>query len=76
MGTYLLVVLSLRGICLIENGDRIKIDINNRTLDLLVDEEILAVRRANLKPFTPKHKSGYLAKYARSVQDASHGAIV
>lgn len=63
-------------IALIENGDKIKIDINNRTLDLLVDNTTLAKRRASLKPFTPKHKSGYLAKYARSVQDASHGAIV
>ena len=63
-------------IALIEDGDKIKIDINKRTLDLLVDEDILAKRRANLKPFEPKHKSGYLAKYAKSVQDASHGAIV
>ena len=63
-------------IALIEDGDKIKININDRTLDLLVNDAELEVRRANLKPFTPKHKSGYLAKYARSVQDASHGAIV
>ncbi len=63
-------------IALIEEGDKIKIDINKRRLDLLVDEHILEERRKKLKPFTPKHTSGYLAKYARSVQDASHGAIV
>ena len=63
-------------IALIEDGDKIKIDINKRTLDVLVDEEVLNQRRKDLNPFTPKHKSGYLAKYARSVQDASHGAIV
>lgn len=63
-------------IALIKDGDKIKIDINNRTLNLLVDETELEIRRMNLKPFTPKHRSGYLAKYARFVQDASHGAIV
>ena len=61
---------------MIEEGDKIRIDINKRTLDLLVDETILEARRAKLKPFMPKHKSGYLAKYTRFVQDASHGAIV
>ncbi len=63
-------------IALIEDGDKIRIDINNRRLDLLVDDKTLEERRKNLKPFTHKHTSGYLAKYARSVKDASHGAIV
>lgn len=63
-------------IALIENGDRIKIDINNRSIELLVDEKTLEERKRNLKPFVPRVKSGYLAKYAKSVQDASHGAIV
>ena len=63
-------------IALIEKGDKIKIDINKRTIKLLVDEETLNLRRQNLKPFEPKYKSGYLAKYAKNVQDASHGAIV
>lgn len=63
-------------IALIENGDRIKIDIPNRKINLLVDDKILEERRNNLKPFVPRVKSGYLAKYAKNVQDASHGAIV
>jgi dihydroxy-acid dehydratase len=63
-------------IALIENGDRIKIDINSRSLNLLVTDEELAKRRAKLKPFELKCKSGYLSKYAKTVQDASHGAIV
>lgn len=63
-------------IALIENGDKIKIDIPNRSIELLVNEETLEKRRLNLKPFEPKIKSGYLAKYAKNVQDASHGAIV
>lgn len=63
-------------IALIENGDKIKIDINNRSISLLVDENTLEERKKHLKPFEPKVKSGYLYKYANNVQDASHGAIV
>lgn len=63
-------------IALIKNGDKIKIDIPNRKIELLVDENTLNERRKNLKPFEPKVKSGYLYKYAQNVQDASHGAIV
>lgn len=63
-------------IALIQDGDKIKIDINNRTINLLVTDEVLAERRKNLKPFELKCKSGYLSKYAKNVQDASHGAIV
>ena len=63
-------------IALIQDGDKIKIDINSRTINLLVTDEVLAERRKNLKPFELKCKSGYLSKYAKNVQDASHGAIV
>lgn len=62
-------------IALIKDGDKIKIDINERTLNLLVSDEELDARRKNLKPFTTK-STGYLGKYSRTVQDASHGAIV
>lgn len=63
-------------IALIEDGDIIDIDINKRTLNLRVDETTLDNRRKNFTPPKQKIKSGYLAKYARTVQDASHGAIV
>ena len=63
-------------IALIQNGDRIKIDIPNRSIELLVSDKELEKRRKNLKPFEPRIKSGYLYKYAKNVQDASHGAIV
>ena len=63
-------------IALIKDGDKIKIDIPNRSIELLVPDSELEVRKNNLKPFEPKVKSGYLAKYANNVQDASHGAIV
>lgn len=63
-------------IALIKDGDKIKIDVNSRSINVLVSDEILNERRRNLKPFELKCKSGYLSKYARTVQDASHGAIV
>ena len=63
-------------IALIKDGDRIKIDINTRQINLLVSDIELEKRRKALKPFELRCKSGYLAKYAKNVQDASHGAIV
>ena len=63
-------------IALIEDGDVIEIDINKRTLELKVSDEVLTQRRQKFVPLQSKVKSGYLAKYARIVQDASHGAIV
>ena len=61
---------------LIEDGDIIEIDINKRSLNLNVSNEILESRRAKYTKPIPRVRSGYLAKYARIVQDASHGAIV
>lgn len=63
-------------IALVRDGDKIKIDIPNRKIELLVSDIELETRRSQLKPFEPKVKSGYLYKYAQNVQDASHGAIV
>ena len=63
-------------IALIENGDKIIIDIPNRKINLMVSDDVLKERRKKLKPFEIKVKSGYLAKYAKLVQDASHGAII
>ena len=62
-------------IALIKDGDKIRIDINKRTIDLLVSEDELEKRKKDLKPFVSSAK-GYLGKYSRTVQDASHGAIV
>ena len=63
-------------IALIQDGDIIEININKRTLELKVDDKTLDERRKKLKPYIGKVKSGYLSKYAKIVQDASHGAIV
>lgn len=62
-------------LALVEKGDKIKIDINNRSLELLVAAEELEQRKSKLKPFELKNKSGYLARYAKTVQSASVGAI-
>jgi len=60
---------------LVEEGDRIAIDVVGHTIDLLVDEDVLSERRANLKPFEPRYTSGFLAKYATLAQGAEKGAV-
>lgn len=62
-------------LALVQKGDKIKIDINKRTINLLVNEQELEKRRNELKPFESKEKSGYLARYSKTVQSASLGAI-
>ena len=63
-------------IALIEDGDEIVIDIPNRRLELLVPDGMLDERRQKLKPFQLKVGKGFLAKYAKCVQDASHGCLI
>ncbi len=60
---------------LVENGDMISIDIPAGKLELLVDEKTLEERRKNLKPHVPAITTGYLARYAQRVTDASQGAV-
>jgi dihydroxy-acid dehydratase len=62
-------------IALLRDGDRIEIDAENRRIDVLVDEDDLARRRAAWKAPAPRYVSGALAKYARLVSSASEGAI-
>ena len=62
-------------IALIRDGDRIRIDIAERRLDLLVDEAELAQRRATFTPLPPRYERGVLAKYAKLVGSASRGAV-
>ena len=60
---------------LIENGDKIQIDINKRTINLLIDDSELQRRRENFKPYQNEIKKGYLSKYQKSVSQANKGAI-
>jgi dihydroxy-acid dehydratase len=62
-------------IALVREGDRIRIDIAERRLDLLVDEAQLAQRRAAFTPLPPRYERGVLAKYAKLVGSASRGAV-
>ncbi len=62
-------------IAFVKDGDRIRIDTKNRTLDLLVDEKELEVRRAAFKPVPHKYTSGVLGKFVKLVGSASKGAV-
>lgn len=63
-------------VALVREGDRIRIDLPARKLELLVAAEELARRREGWQPPEPRVKSGYLARYARLVSSASRGAVV
>ena len=62
-------------IAFIKDGDRIKIDTVNRTLDLLVDAAELEKRKVGWKPLPHKYTRGVLAKYSKVVGSASKGAV-
>jgi dihydroxy-acid dehydratase len=62
-------------IALVEDGDRVRLDVPARRLDLLVDDAELERRRAGWKPPAPRYPSGALAKYARLVSGADRGAV-
>jgi dihydroxy-acid dehydratase len=62
-------------IALIANGDRVRIDIPNRTLDVLVDAAELTTRRESFTPLPPRYDRGVLAKYVKLVGSASQGAV-
>jgi dihydroxy-acid dehydratase len=61
---------------LIEEGDLIEIDVGKKTINLLVDESVIEERKKRFKPKQPKITTGYLARYARLVQDAHKGAVL
>ena len=60
---------------LVEEGDRIRVDVAARRLDLLVAEAVLEERRAGWKPAPVRYPSGVLAKYANLVGGAENGAV-
>ena len=63
-------------IALVEEGDRILIDIPNHRLELKVSDEELAERRAAWTPRTPRITDGYLARYAALVTSGNRGAVL
>ncbi|HEX6231949.1 MAG TPA: dihydroxy-acid dehydratase [Jiangellaceae bacterium] len=62
-------------IALVQDGDRIRLDVTARTLDLLVDKDELDERAQAWQAPRPKHERGVLAKYAKLVGSAARGAV-
>ncbi|MBO1030578.1 dihydroxy-acid dehydratase [Tessaracoccus sp. SD287] len=62
-------------IAFIRDGDRVRVDIAGRTLDLLVDEADLEARRQGWEPLPPRYTRGVLAKYSKLVKSAARGAV-
>ncbi len=62
-------------VAFVRDGDRIRLDVAGKTLEVLVDDEELAARREGWAPLPPVFTRGVLAKYAKQVQSASVGAV-
>ena len=62
-------------IALVQEGDRIRIDIPGKTLTLLLEEAELQRRRAGWRAPAPKIQHGYAARYSRMVSSGSQGAV-
>ncbi|MGM0880991.1 MAG: dihydroxy-acid dehydratase [Bacillota bacterium] len=63
-------------IAFVQDGDIVEIDMNNRTMDLLISDEEFEKRRSEWKGFELKIKRGYLARYAHLVTSASTGGVM
>ena len=63
-------------IAIIRNGDRIRIDILKRRIDLVLSDKEIKKRLSNWRPPDPKIKKGYLLRYAKMVSSAGKGAIM
>ena len=62
-------------IAFLRDGDRIRLDVADGTLDVLVDADEFASRREGFTPLPPRYTSGVLGKYVKLVGSAAHGAI-
>lgn len=60
---------------LLKDGDKILINIPERSLNVALTDEEMAERRKNLQKPEPRETKGYLARYAKLVSDASLGAV-
>lgn len=63
-------------IAFVKEGDIIKIDIDNHSLELDISEEEMAKRKAEWTPREPKVTTGYLARYAKMVTSGNRGAVL
>lgn len=62
-------------VAFLRDGDRIRLDVANRTLDVLADPAEFESRRADFTPPPPRYKTGVLAKYVKLVSSAAIGAV-
>ncbi|TDL41043.1 dihydroxy-acid dehydratase [Kocuria rosea] len=62
-------------VAFLRDGDRIRVDLAARSLDLMVDAEELARRRSGWAPLRPQYEGGVLGKYVKLVRSASLGAV-
>ena len=62
-------------IAFVKEGDRIRIDVPTKALDVLVDAAEMEKRKVGWKPNPPRYTTGVLAKFAKLVQGAETGAI-
>ena len=62
-------------IALVQDGDLIRVNIAEKSLDLLVDPTELEARMKNWEPLPPRYTRGVLAKYSKLVRSASEGAV-
>jgi dihydroxy-acid dehydratase len=63
-------------IAFIEDGDTIEIDLQERTINLQVSDDVLTARKAKWQGFEPKITSGYLSRYSKLVTNASSGGVL
>ena len=63
-------------IALVEEGDIIKIDIPNNSLNVDISDEEMEKRRARWQPREPRIKDGYLLRYAALVTSGNRGAVL
>ena len=63
-------------IAIVQDGDKILLDIHNRKLELKLSDQEIKKRFAAWKPREPKIKTGWLARYAKLVTSANTGAIL
>ena len=62
-------------IAFLADGDRIRLDVANGTLDVLVDPAEFEARKAGFEPLPPRYTTGVLAKYTKLVGSAAGGAV-
>ncbi|MDD5189600.1 MAG: dihydroxy-acid dehydratase [Dehalococcoidales bacterium] len=62
-------------IAALKTGDIIEIDINKNKINVILTDKEITARLGKLKPFQPRVKSGYLARYTEKVSSASTGAV-